>query len=63
MATTRITARMLSDRYGCSARFWEYRRPAMVKAGLLNKIGRSYFGDLLAIDRAVATAGPETWES
>ncbi len=61
MATQRITARMLSEHFGCSTRFWELRRAAMVKAGLLNKIGRSYFGDFGTIDRAVASGGPEVW--
>ena len=38
-----ITARMLSDRFGGTARFWERRRPAMVKAGLLGQKVRCGF--------------------
>jgi hypothetical protein len=63
MNIQRITARMLSDRFGGTVRFWERRRPAMVKAGLLNKIGRSFFGCIDAIERAIANGGTEVWDA
>ena len=63
MAIKKITLRTLQDRYGGSERFWERRRQALVRAGLLNRIGNSYFGDLAIIDKAVAGAGPEVWKA
>jgi hypothetical protein len=61
MKIQRITARMLSDRFGGTERFWERRRPAMVKAGLLNKIGRSFFGCIDAVERAIANGSTQLW--
>lgn len=50
----RITTRYLTERYaGPSDRFWERRRGAMVELGLLSRLGRSFYGDPEAIDRAV----------
>ncbi len=61
MKVRKITAPMLSQRFGGTVRYWERRRKLLVKAGLLNKIGRSFFGDWEAIDHAVAKGGPEIW--
>ena len=61
MDIQRITPRMLSQRFGGTVRFWERRRRAMVKAGLLNKIGRSFFGSMVAIEHAVANGSTEVW--
>ena len=58
-----ITVALLCDRYGGTERFWERYRRRLVKAGLINKIGLSFFGDLTAIDEAVASGGPEVWEA
>jgi hypothetical protein len=35
----------------------------MVSAGLLNKIGRSFFGDLALIEQALARGGDEIWKT
>ena len=61
MQVKKITVSMLRNRYGGSERFWQRRRKCLVRAGLLNKIGYSYFGDLVAIDQAVASGGPDIW--
>ena len=63
MSIKKITIRVLCDRFGGTESFWERRRRALVKAGLLNKIGHSYFGDLATIDEAVASAGPDVWKA
>ncbi|MCG8419722.1 MAG: hypothetical protein MJE77_17455 [Proteobacteria bacterium] len=63
MAIQRITAVMLSQRFGGTERYWERRRKTMVNAGLLNKIGRSFFGDLDTIEQAIATGGAEIWQT
>ena len=63
MQVRKITIAMLCDRFGGSERFWERHRKSLVKAGLLNKIGYSYFGDLAAIDKAVASGGPAIWKA
>ncbi len=63
MSVQRITATMLHHRFGGTVRYWERRRKAMVRARLLNKIGRSFFGDLQAIERAIATGGADIWET
>jgi len=63
MTIQRITATMLSQQFGGTIRYWERRRKAMVRAGLLNKIGRSFFGDLHAIAQAIATGGDDIWKS
>lgn len=63
MTIHKITAHMLAQRFGGTVRYWERRRPAMVKAGLLNKIGNSFFGDMLAIQEAVARGGAEIWSA
>lgn len=56
MAVERVTPTRLMDRYGGTERYWERRRPAMVRLGLLNKIGRYFFGDLERIDDALMSA-------
>ena len=63
MPVKRITTRMLSDRFGGSERFWQKRLAALVHAGLLNRIGRLYFGDMTAIDHAVASGGTDIWNA
>ena len=63
MTAKKITLRELRERYGGSERFWERRRQSLVKAGLLNRIGNSYFGTWATIDEAVASAGPEVWKA
>ena len=63
MNVKKITLGQLCNRFGGSARFWERRRQALVRAGLLNKIGHSYFGDITAIDKAVASGGPDIWNA
>lgn len=63
MHVKKITISLLCDRFGGSERFWERRRRNLVHAGLLNKIGNSYFGDMAAIDKAVASGGPEIWNA
>ncbi len=49
-----ITPVTLVERFGATRRFWERRRPAMVRAGLLTKVGRHFFGDLERIAGAIA---------
>lgn len=49
-----ITAAGLTDRFGGSRRFWERRRPRMVRGRLLRKVGRVFFGDLDEIANALA---------
>ena len=63
MTVKKITLAMLQDRFGGTQRFCERRRISLVRAGLLNRIGNSYFGDLAAIDEAVASAGDEVWKA
>ena len=62
MAIQKITPATLCKHFGATERFWERRRKAMVNAGLLNKIGRSFFGDLATIEIAVANGGTEVWQ-
>ena len=63
MTVQKITPAILSERFGGTERYWERPRKAMVGAGLLNKIGRSFFGDLAAIENAIATGGAEIWQA
>jgi hypothetical protein len=49
----RLTVRDLADRLGRSERFWERRRPALRRLGLLTKNGRADFGDIERIAAAV----------
>lgn len=56
-----ITPRDLAEHLGSTETWWTRQRPAMVRAGLMRKIGRRFFGDLAAIQAALA-AGPD-WTS
>lgn len=56
-----ITLERLVEHFGGTARFWSRRRRAMAEAGLLNKVGRQFFGDLERIARALSDGSfPET---
>lgn len=61
MAVHKITALMLSERFGGTVRYWERRRASLVRAGLLSKIGRSFFGDFGKIEQAIAQGGEAVW--
>jgi hypothetical protein len=61
MAIQKITAATLSKTFGGSIRYWADKRKMLIKAGLLNKIGGLYFGDLHAIERVIAEGSKRVW--
>lgn len=52
--TRSITPRDLAAHFGESEVWWYRQRPAMVRLGLLKKVGRRFFGDLSKIQSALA---------
>jgi hypothetical protein len=49
-----ITPGDLVVHLGSTESWWTRQRPAMIRAGLLTKVGRRFFGDLTAIQAALA---------
>ena len=49
-----ITPRDLAEHFGETEVWWYRQRPAMVRLGLLKKVGRRFFGDLSKIQTALA---------
>lgn len=49
-----ITPRDLAELFGETEVWWYRQRPAMVRLGLLKKVGRRFFGDLSKIQTALA---------
>lgn len=50
-----ITPRDLVAALGATESWWTRQRPAMIRSGLLRKIGRRFFGDLGQIQAALAS--------
>jgi hypothetical protein len=54
---TRITKQLLAARYGQTERFWSDKIPKLADAGVINRVGKFYFGRLETLDEWVG--GPE----
>jgi hypothetical protein len=54
-----LTPRDLVEHFKGTEAWWTRRRPRMVKAGLLLKVGRKFAGDLSKIEAALAD--PAFW--
>jgi hypothetical protein len=50
-----LTPRDLAEVLGATETWWTRQRPAMVRVGLLKKVGRRFFGDLSVIEGALGS--------
>lgn len=53
-----VTSRSLGERYGNNERWWRERLPELIAAGVVAKVGRSFFGIPSEIDAWLAAGGP-----